>query len=454
MLGSTFIEAGIGLSMIFLLMSLMCSVVCEIIARVRESRSTYLFRAIDGLVDKPGLGELVQKHALVQGLGYKDKDGVWNKPSYVPSSIFGRVALDLIARYATPIAPAAAAPARSLAPGAEMVSAFVQGAQAARAKPASVSAPSADELAVAALQAALAALIPKALTTTEDEVKAIGVWFDAAMERISGTYKRSTQLTVFMLAVALTLGLNVDTLVVGNRLQRDKSLRDAVVASATSFANEHKDLGAVSPASPTLNDPAAPAATGEAQSRLLALEVQLEQLNLPIGWPTDGVLEDAKDKVTAASKALEAATAYAKVPASVAAAARDDLKKKGEAVVAAPAGTDEQSKARALLVVAYDAAKAAVIAANSEDEKSRKAVAEASLMSEHLKLNESEMRARTLTLAGSGTGDKVLNVLMRLLGWLLTAIAVSLGTRFWFDTLSRLMSIRSGVKPDEKKGTT
>lgn len=36
------------------------------------------------------------------------------------------------------------------------------------------------------------------------------------------------------------------------------------------------------------------------------------------------------------------------------------------------------------------------------------------------------------------------------LGWLITALAIALGAPFWFDTLNRVMVIRSTVKPDEK----
>ena len=39
-----------------------------------------------------------------------------------------------------------------------------------------------------------------------------------------------------------------------------------------------------------------------------------------------------------------------------------------------------------------------------------------------------------------------------LLGWLLTAIAISFGAPFWFDTLNKIMVIRSTVKPREKSG--
>jgi len=36
------------------------------------------------------------------------------------------------------------------------------------------------------------------------------------------------------------------------------------------------------------------------------------------------------------------------------------------------------------------------------------------------------------------------------LGWLLTAIAVSLGAPFWFDMLNKIMVVRSTIKPGEK----
>jgi hypothetical protein len=37
-----------------------------------------------------------------------------------------------------------------------------------------------------------------------------------------------------------------------------------------------------------------------------------------------------------------------------------------------------------------------------------------------------------------------------LLGWLVTALAISLGAPFWFDLLNKIMVVRSTVKPREK----
>jgi len=38
------------------------------------------------------------------------------------------------------------------------------------------------------------------------------------------------------------------------------------------------------------------------------------------------------------------------------------------------------------------------------------------------------------------------------IGWFLTAIAMTLGAPFWFDTLNKFMVVRATVKPDEKSG--
>jgi hypothetical protein len=40
--------------------------------------------------------------------------------------------------------------------------------------------------------------------------------------------------------------------------------------------------------------------------------------------------------------------------------------------------------------------------------------------------------------------------LLKLLGWLGTAVAISLGAPFWFDVLNTFLVIRSTVKPTEK----
>jgi hypothetical protein len=44
----------------------------------------------------------------------------------------------------------------------------------------------------------------------------------------------------------------------------------------------------------------------------------------------------------------------------------------------------------------------------------------------------------------------VVQIRLHFLGWLLTALAVSLGAPFWFDMLNKIIVVRSTVKPKEK----
>ena len=57
---------------------------------------------------------------------------------------------------------------------------------------------------------------------------------------------------------------------------------------------------------------------------------------------------------------------------------------------------------------------------------------------------------RVLGWKRSSFDASLLTWLQRILGWILTAIAVSLGAPFWFDTLSRFVNIRNAGKPPDK----
>ena len=49
-----------------------------------------------------------------------------------------------------------------------------------------------------------------------------------------------------------------------------------------------------------------------------------------------------------------------------------------------------------------------------------------------------------------GKGGWIDQILTHLFGWILTALAISLGAPFWFDLLNKFIVIRSAVKPHEK----
>ena len=83
-------------------------------------------------------------------------------------------------------------------------------------------------------------------------------WFDDAMERVSGWYKRRTQLFLFAIATFTVVALNADSITAGRVLWRDDAVRAAVVKKAEA------------------------AAEGDLEET--EVEEAVKQLDLPLGW--------------------------------------------------------------------------------------------------------------------------------------------------------------------------
>jgi hypothetical protein len=99
-------------------------------------------------------------------------------------------------------------------------------------------------------------------------------WFDEAMERTSGWYKRSTQLWLGIVGLLLACILNVDTLSLATALWRDPTLRANVVEQARNY-QPAGDEGSLS----------TPAEVAQAIRELN--EALSRDLQLPIGWKTE-----------------------------------------------------------------------------------------------------------------------------------------------------------------------
>ena len=99
-------------------------------------------------------------------------------------------------------------------------------------------------------------------------------WFDDAMDRASGWYKRSTQLWLGVVGLLLACLLNVDTLTVATALWRDPTLRSNVLEQARRYELPSAGAGVSSPA--------------EVAQAIRDLNLELSQdLHLPIGWQTE-----------------------------------------------------------------------------------------------------------------------------------------------------------------------
>ncbi len=310
------LDVGIGLIVTFLLVSTVCSALREAIEAMLKTRAAYLERAIRELLDDQegnGLAKTLFDHPLVSGLfigGYTPKPlkkWLWvlangrGLPSYVPAGSVAKALLDIAAR--------GAEPNRESDPNDPSSGRFNA---------------EAPQISVAWIRTQLSnvgssrvrRVLLDALDTSKGDLEAarkyLEEWFDNSMDRASGWYKRSTQWVVFVIAIAVTVGMNIDSVGLAKHLYRDETARKAAVAAAVE-----------------INEAGKPPSKEEAKKAL-------QQLDLPIGWSEGSIPESKLDWVN------------------------------------------------------------------------------------------------------------------RVLGWLLTAFAATLGAPFWFDVLNKVMVIRSTVKPREK----
>jgi hypothetical protein len=97
--------------------------------------------------------------------------------------------------------------------------------------------------------------------------QSIEVWFNNSMERLTGWYKRRSQVLGFVIGISLAVVANVDSVVLANNLWREPVLRNSLEAQAQSYVN-NVGTGLESP-------------TAE---QTLVLQSQLAGLDLPVGW--------------------------------------------------------------------------------------------------------------------------------------------------------------------------
>lgn len=260
MFGFEMLDVAIGVAFVYLLVSLLCSAVVEAIESVLKRRSTDLERGIGELLHDPSLVARLYNHPLINGLFRGTYEpGKRNLPSYIPSRSFALALLDLLT----------SADARHHG---------VWGATAPEPKTVStealVNGMTGDAVADQARHAVLA-LVNAAggdARTTRENVEG---WFDAAMDRVSGGYKRRAQRVLFVIGMLVAVGMNIDTVRILRELMISKAKREAVVTIAANYAKSGADV----------------------QSDYVAASRELDRLGLPIGWPPCRKCDQAKLKM-------------------------------------------------------------------------------------------------------------------------------------------------------------
>jgi hypothetical protein len=277
MFGSSLLDVAIGMIFVYLLLSLICSALNEIIESWLKKRASYLEQGIRQLLDDPsgkGLALKLYKHPLVSSLfpGTYDpkqinKGGSYatrsDLPSYIPSRNFALALMDIIMPAQPETDKTAAKP--SGAAGAIRSPKRLDDAE----NPLTPLRNAIGTNATGQTQTALLALIDAA---GDDIVKArenIEDWYNSSMDRVSGWYKRRAHAIILILGLGVAIALNADTLYIIRSLANDSTLRSSLVAAAQEYAKEP------------------PTEEEDAESKFTNNVKSIEELGLPIGWTTD-----------------------------------------------------------------------------------------------------------------------------------------------------------------------
>ena len=247
MFGSTILDVAIGLALIYLLLSLINTVLTEFIAGLLNLRATNLENGIRSLLNDPngtGLTRVFYDHPLIKGLSKDD-----SKPSYIPARNFALALLDMIA----PAKPAAEP-------------------QTVNQIRASISAMSP---AYDGLKHKMLLMIDDAQANVSAARENVEKMFDETMERVTGWYKRDAQKIVLVLAIGIAVAANADTLSITSTLYRDPALRAGLVAAAEQAVKQQESKGAKN--EEELKGKAA-------QEMIATINKDLEKISFPLGW--------------------------------------------------------------------------------------------------------------------------------------------------------------------------
>ncbi len=200
MFGSQVLEAVIGLTLVYLVLSIGCSGVKEVIAALFSLRAKTLEKGVRSML-KNGPNDFAAQifaHPLIQATAPEGQ-----KPSYISARMFAAALFDIVA-------PADATQPRTI--------------QSLRA--------SVAQIPDAKLRATLLNMIDSAGGDIDAARLKVEHWFDDTMARVTGWYKRMAQKIIFVAGLALCAAVNADTLMIVKELWNDQAVRSAMVAQA------------------------------------------------------------------------------------------------------------------------------------------------------------------------------------------------------------------------------
>jgi hypothetical protein len=477
MFGSGILDTVIGLVFVFLLVSMLVTIINEIIAAVAGSRAYWLQQGIKRLLGSQWAQQMYA-HPLIENTtktgdaGPKGRGG----PSYIPSRSFANVLMEIVQQNSKSIAACKEA-LQSVMNAAAAGNATVESLKAQLAAIAPelhrigplgtavaldltrrLEAPAGpgpypvadaqadilwfidgmssryvrqtiDEFPDPRIRTLLLSLFDDAKNDVDKFKENIEAWFNNGMDRVNGWYKRKSQWVLAGVGLAIAVLMNVDTILIFKHLQSNPVAREALVGQARAFTEAHRR-----PAPTNATEGVRTVISGEEIVGEIVFPKALEnkekqEVKIGSEHPMVKVLTPTVVVEPLATKvAFRARTEFAdeQSMATITASIKDTK----------IAGAEFKLKLEPSLPAQFRA-----IQAN--------AYALAIPIGWVAEGNSQEVKYGQIVPTKGG--EYVDRVAQHILGWLLTALAATLGAPFWFDMLNRIISIRSSGKAPEER---
>ena len=214
----TVVDVAIGLIFIYLLFALFVSSLIEIDAGLTKWRARNLEVALKALLTQTSGGGGGAKPLDFQALyAHPNITGTTSaKPSYISAENFASA---LLYNVRTQVGGAVAGAATA----ATIVGEVIAGVKA---------------LPDGSLKTALNTAIDEAEGDWDRLKIGVETWFDHAMDRLSGAYKRYTQIIAFVLGLVIAVSFNINSISIAQNLFADPVLRSALVKQAERYVDD------------------------------------------------------------------------------------------------------------------------------------------------------------------------------------------------------------------------
>lgn len=320
--GSTTLEVAIGMVFVYLLLSLLCSAINEYIEATLNYRGKNLRKGIELLLNDQGRGQTGWMSNLLQRVGItsppKPKDEQKTPPplttppgdeSDLADKLYSHGLIRGLYRDQRQRKLPSYIPARTFALALWNMAGGSLGDGGDTTDLEKIKVVIREKITHTELQQALITLIDDAGGDFNKARRNIEEWYNAAMDRVSGWYKRRVQIILLGLGFALSAFINADSITIANAFFQNGTLRNAVVAAAGDFgplptpspvATPSPASGGEETADPAQlaeaarqRDAAAKQRVEAAQQRFHEVRDQVKELGLPIGW-----VRTERDKAT------------------------------------------------------------------------------------------------------------------------------------------------------------